>query len=328
MNCSARRSSRRHDACAARFARTQSTRGGGAPAGDLILPISVESASLAPGKAAPEDIEQPRLRLSEACLMTNFSSPAPSEFEQKVVVVTGGSAGIGRAVANAFAERGAKVVVAGRNLEAASLAAGEIERDAGTQALAVRADIGVAEDCDELIAAAVRRFGAADILVNNAAYFAVIPLLESRPEDAARFLYTNFCGPLFCGQAFARWATANGRKGTIVNVSSISGARPALGCGLYAATKAALDSLTKSMAFEWTSMGIRVNGLAPGHVNTEGVQSDFEAGRLDYHAMLARIPAHRIAEVTDIANAVLFLCSEQSRHIVGQTLTIDGGESL
>ncbi len=260
--------------------------------------------------------------------MSNFSSPAQSEFDQKVVIVTGGSSGIGRAVANAFANSGAQVVVAGRNLEAASRAAGEIERDAGTQALAVHADVGVPKDCDELIAAALRRFGAVDILVNNAAYFALIPLLESRPEDASRFLYTNFFGPMFCGQAMARWVAANKRTGVIVNVSSISGARPAFGCGLYAATKAALNSLTKSMAFEWTSKGIRVNGVAPGHVNTDGVKSDFEVGRLDYHAMLDAIPAHRIADVMDVANAVLFLCSERSRHVVGQTLTIDGGESL
>jgi 3-oxoacyl-[acyl-carrier protein] reductase len=260
--------------------------------------------------------------------MTNFSSHAQSEFEQKIVIVTGGSAGIGRAVANAFAKSGAKVVVAGRNLEAASLAAGEIERHAGTQALAVQADVGVPRDCDELIAATLRRFGAVDILVNNAAYFAVIPLLESRPEDAARFLYTNFCGAMFCGQALARWVAANKRTGVIVNVSSISGARPAFGCGLYAASKAALDSLTKSMAFEWTSKGIRVNGVAPGHVNTDGVKLDFETGRLDYHAMLGAIPAHRIADVVEIANVVLFLSGERSRHIVGQTLTVDGGESL
>jgi 3-oxoacyl-[acyl-carrier protein] reductase len=260
--------------------------------------------------------------------MTDPHAPAPSEFERKVVVVTGGSAGIGRAVASAFALAGANVVVAGRNLDAASRAAGQIERDAGAQVLAVRADVGIAEDCEDLIAATVRRFGAADILVNNAACFALIPLLEARPEDAARFLGANLCGPLFCGQAFARWVTKNHRTGAIVNISSISGARPAFGCGLYAASKAALNSLTKSMAFEWTSKGVRVNGVAPGHVNTEGVMADFEAGRLDYRAMLDAIPAHRIADVTDIANVVLFLCGEQARHIVGQTLTIDGGESL
>jgi NAD(P)-dependent dehydrogenase (short-subunit alcohol dehydrogenase family) len=255
-------------------------------------------------------------------------SDAPSEFAQKVVVVTGGSAGIGRAVASAFAECGANVVIAGRNLEAAGVAVAEIERDFGAQALAVQTDVGLPQQCDALIEAAAKRFGGVDILVNNAAYFALVPLLDASAEDAARFLNVNLCGPMFCGQALARWVVANKRTGVIVNVSSISGARPAFGCGLYSATKAALNSLTKSMAFEWTAKGIRVNGVAPGHVNTDGVKGDFDAGRLDYDAMIRNIPAHRVAEVADIADAVLFLSSEHSRHIVGATLTIDGGESL
>ena len=253
---------------------------------------------------------------------------APSEFAEKVVVVTGGSAGIGRAIALAFARSGARVVVAGRNLDAAKLAADEFARDFAAQTLAVQTDVSVAEECDALIDAAVTRFRSVDILVNNAAYFALVPLLDASGEDAARFLNTNLCGPMFCGQAMARWVVANKRTGVIVNVSSISGARPAFGCGLYSATKAALNSLTKSMAFEWSPKGIRVNGVAPGHVNTEGVKADFAAGRLDYDAMIRNIPAHRVADVADIADAVLFLSSERSRHIVGATLTIDGGESL
>jgi 3-oxoacyl-[acyl-carrier protein] reductase len=253
---------------------------------------------------------------------------APSEFAQKVVVVTGGSAGIGRAVARAFAEGGAKVVIAGRNLEAANAAAAEIARDFGAEALAVQTDVGIPAQCDVLIDAAATHFGSVDILVNNAAFFALVPLLDASGEDAARFLNTNLCGALFCGQAMARWVVANRRSGAIVNVSSISGARPAFGCGLYSATKAALNSLTKSMAFEWTAKGVRVNGVAPGHVDTEGVRGDFAAGRLDYDAMIRNIPAHRVADVADIADAVLFLSGERSRHIVGATLTIDGGESL
>jgi NAD(P)-dependent dehydrogenase (short-subunit alcohol dehydrogenase family) len=255
-------------------------------------------------------------------------SPAPSEFEHKVVVVTGGSAGIGRAIAHAFASSGAKLVVAGRNIEAARAAAAEIEREADAQALAVQADVSRPEDCEALLGAAIARFGGVDILVNNAAYFALVPLLELASEDAARFLDTNLRGPLFCGQALARWAIANERRAAIVNVSSISGARPAPGCALYSASKAALDSLTRSMALEWTAKGIRVNGVAPGHVATPGVNADFEAGRLDYDAMIGRIPARRIAGAADIADAVLFLSSERSRHVVGAILTVDGGESL
>jgi NAD(P)-dependent dehydrogenase (short-subunit alcohol dehydrogenase family) len=254
--------------------------------------------------------------------------PASLEFAGKIAVVTGGGAGIGRAIALAFAKGGANIVVAGRNFEAAQRAAGEIARETGVQTLAFQADVGAADQCEKLIAASVAHFGAVDILVNNAAYFALVPLLDASAEDAASFLRTNLCGPLFCGQAMARWAVANGRTGAIVNVSSISGARPAFGCGLYSATKAALNSLTKSMALEWSPKGVRVNGVAPGHVDTEGVLADFEAGRLDREAMVARIPARRIAEAAEIADAVLFLASERARHIAGATLTVDGGESL
>jgi NAD(P)-dependent dehydrogenase (short-subunit alcohol dehydrogenase family) len=269
-----------------------------------------------------------RASADESHAMTDSTSRTYPEFDGKVVVVTGGSAGIGRAIASAFAHNGAKVIVAGRNFEAASRAVAEIARDAGAQALAVQTDVGVPEQCDALIDAAVKHFGAVDILVNNAAYFAPIPLLDVSAEDSLRFLDINFRGPLFCGRALARWATANRRPGVIVNVSSISGARPAPGCGLYSATKAALNSLTKSMALEWSPKRIRVNGVAPGHVDTEGVKEDFKTGRLDYEAMIGAIPARRIAAVSDIADIVLFLASERSRHVAGATVTIDGGESL
>jgi NAD(P)-dependent dehydrogenase (short-subunit alcohol dehydrogenase family) len=224
--------------------------------------------------------------------------------------------------------RGATIVVAARNLDATRRVAAEIERDTGSRALAVQADVSVVGDCRELIDAAVRHFGSVDILVNNAAHFALVPLLEAGREEAAQFLQTNLCGPLFCGQAMARWVIANKRSGVIVNVSSISSARPAPGCGLYSASKAALDSLTKSMALEWTGKGIRVNGVAPGHVDTDAVEADFVSGRLDREAMIRAIPAGRVANVEDIAETTLFLASERSRHVVGATLTVDGGEAL
>ncbi len=250
------------------------------------------------------------------------------EFSGKVAVVTGGSAGIGRAIVEAFAGQGAKVVVAGRNLDAAERVAEAVARDFTVEALAVKTDVSSPVECDALIAAAVRRFGRVDVLVNNAAWFALIPLLDASAEDAARMLDTNFRG------AALLWPGAralDGRKretSVIVNVSSISGARPAPGCGLYSASKAALNSLTKSMALEWAPEGIRVVGVAPGHVDTEGVRSDFATGKLDYDRLTATIPARRIAEPSDIADAVLFLSSEQARHIHGATLTIDGGEAM
>jgi NAD(P)-dependent dehydrogenase (short-subunit alcohol dehydrogenase family) len=248
-------------------------------------------------------------------------------FAGETAIVTGGGAGIGFAVARAFAREGANVAIAGRRRETLVRSAALIEEMAGS-VFVVQADVGAASDCERIVAEAVERFGAADILVNNAAHFALLPLLDADAEAAARFLNVNVAGPLFCARAFAAWAAAQGRGGRIVNVSSIAGAGPALGCGLYSASKAALDMLTRSMALEWGPRGLRVNAVAPGHVATEGVLEDFQAGRLDKAKMLASIPAGRIADVEDIADAVLFLSSDAARHVMGQVLTVDGGEGL
>jgi NAD(P)-dependent dehydrogenase (short-subunit alcohol dehydrogenase family) len=260
-------------------------------------------------------------------MSTPFFPPWP-EFAGKVIAVTGGSAGIGRGIVTALAKNGAKVVVAGRNLDAARTAATAITNDFGAESLALQIDVSRPEAGETLISSAAERFGAVDGLVNNAAYFALISLLDADVAATSRMLDTNLRGALVCSQALARWTLAHKRSSAIVNVSSIAGARPAHGCGLYSASKAALNSLTKSMALEWTPLGVRVNGVAPGHVETEGVRADFEAGRLDRQAMTAAIPARRIADVADIAEAVLFLLSERSRHVVGATLTVDGGEAM
>ena len=179
-----------------------------------------------------------------------------------------------------------------------------------------------------MVATTVDRFGAVDILVNNAAHFAVLPLIEAEAAEAARFFAVNVAGPLNCGRAFAHWAIERGRSGAIVNVSSIAAGRAVPGLGLYSASKAALDSLTRTMALEWAGKGLRVNAVAPGHVETEGVLEDFRAGRLDEAAMIRRIPAGRIADADDVAEAVLFLLSDRARHIVGQVLAVDGGEGF
>ena len=260
--------------------------------------------------------------------MTEATGGERLEFAGKVAIVTGGGAGIGFAVARAFARRGASVAIAGRTKDTLTHAAAAIEDAGGREVLTIAADVADPSDCERIVARTVERFGALDVLVNNAAHFALRPLIEADAAETSRAFGVNVAGPLACARAFARWAIARGRKGAIVNVSSIAAARPSPALGLYCASKAALESLTRSMALEWTKAGLRVNAVAPGHVNTEGVLEDFRAGRLDEEAMVARIPDGRIADVDDVAEAVLFLASDRARHIVGQVLAIDGGEGL
>jgi 3-oxoacyl-[acyl-carrier protein] reductase len=250
------------------------------------------------------------------------------EFAGKVAIVTGGGSGIGYGIARALARQGARVALAGRTKTTLAQSAAAIEEACGAPVLAIEADVAKPLDCERMVATTVDHFGAVDVLVNNAAYFAVVPLIEAEATEAARFFAVNVTGPLNCGRAFARWAIERRRNGAIVNVSSIAAGRAVPGLGLYSASKAALDNLTRTMALEWAGKGLRVNAVAPGHVETEGVLEDFRAGRLDEAAIIRRIPAGRIADFDDVAEAVLFLCSDRARHILGQVLAVDGGEGF
>jgi NAD(P)-dependent dehydrogenase (short-subunit alcohol dehydrogenase family) len=245
-----------------------------------------------------------------------------SEFAGKVAIVTGGGGVLGHAIARAFAREGAQVAIAGRRMAPLQGAAAAIEKECGATVLPVAADVADPQDCERMVAAAVDRFGAVDILVS------ILPLIDAQAAEAARFFAVNAVGPLNGARAMAKWAIDHGRGGAIVNISTIAAGRPVPGLGLYSASKAALESLTRSMAVEWAGKGLRVNAVAPGHVKTEGVLEDFRTGRLDEAAMLRRISDGRIAEGDDIADAVLFLCSERAWHIIGHVLTVDGGEGF
>jgi len=246
------------------------------------------------------------------------------EFGGKVAIVTGGGAGIGYAIARAFAREGAHVAIAGRTKETLTRSAEAIERECGAPVLAVAADVAEPTDCEGMIAETVRRFGAIDMLVNNAALFSVVPLIDADAAEASRFFAVNAIGPLNVARAFARWAIDHGRGGAIVNISSIAAGRPALNVGLYSASKAALDSLTRSMAVEWAASGIQANAIGPGYMLTDMNQALMD--NQDFNAwLMSRIPSKRWGRPDELVGAAIFLASSASDYVNGQIIYVDGG---
>jgi NAD(P)-dependent dehydrogenase (short-subunit alcohol dehydrogenase family) len=244
------------------------------------------------------------------------------KFKDKVVIVTGGSRGLGRAISLGFAREGAHVVVASRKLAACEEVA-ELIEEAGGKALAQSAHMGEMADLDALIEAAYARFGRVDILVNNAGINVALGAL-SEIEIAAfdKMFDVNLKGPWYLASRLApRMAEQGG--GCVINVLSVAALSTPAYSGIYAATKAGLKALTEVMAQEWAAWNIRVNALAPGSYHsdlTDGAIAalpDYATGMVE----AALIP--RIAETEEILNPVFYLASES--FTTGITLVADGG---
>lgn len=249
-----------------------------------------------------------------------------SEFEGKVVVVTGGSRGIGRATCLAFAELGAKVVVASRKLDACEAVVREIEGNGGT-AKAVACNISVLEDCANLIDAAVEKFGGVDVLVCNAAINPAMALVHDIKLDAAnKTIQANVLGNMtLCQHAFPHMKAAGG--GAIILISSVGGRVGAPYVAVYNMTKAAGEQLMRNLAVEWGRYGIRANGIAPGLIRTDLAKVFLDNEKL-VREHLAKSPVQRLGEPEDIAGVAVFLASRAAAFITGQTIVVDGGGSV
>ena len=246
----------------------------------------------------------------------------------RVALVTGGGTGIGRATALALAADGLAVVLCGRRPEPLQAVAAEVEA-AGGRALAVPADLSLADGAARAVRAAVEAYGALHAVVNNAGVIRRdIRLHEVDVELWDELIAINLRGPyLVLHAALPELLRADGDR-CIVNVSSTLAVKPAPGVGPYAAAKGALISLTRAVALEYARDGIRCNVVLPASVVTDLARTDrpdFEERRDD---MAAGYPAGRLGEPEDVAHAVLFLCSERARHITGAVLNVDGGQSL
>jgi NAD(P)-dependent dehydrogenase (short-subunit alcohol dehydrogenase family) len=256
------------------------------------------------------------------------SSPSTgSDFTGKNVLITGANSGIGLAIATAFMQLGANIAITARTAKRNKQIAKVLSGLSSSAVHHFSADLSRPQVCETVIDRAERAIGPLDILINNAAHFAVKPLAEVGAEDVVPMFAVNVYAPLLCGRAFATKIADRNGSGVIVNISSISSYRPFAGYGIYSATKASLNSLTKSMAVEWGHMGIRVNGVAPGHVRTDGILADIQRGRLNYKKMTENIPLGTIATPAQIADLVIFLSGPGSSHISGHTVVIDGGQT-
>lgn len=241
--------------------------------------------------------------------------------EGKVALVTGASRGIGKAIALLLAENGADVAVnfAGSTAAAEAVAA-EIEK-MGRKAILVQGDVSQTEVCAEMVDKVVKELGHIDILVNNAGITRDTLLLRMKEEDWDAVLNTNLKGVFNCTKAAVKYM-AKQRSGVIVNISSVVALMGNAGQANYAAAKAGILGFTRSVAKEMAARGIRVNAVTPGFIKTDmtSVLSEKVVA-----AMEASIPLARLGEPEDIAKAVLFLVSDNSAYITGQTLHVDGG---
>jgi NAD(P)-dependent dehydrogenase (short-subunit alcohol dehydrogenase family) len=238
----------------------------------------------------------------------------------RVAVVTGGSRGIGRAVAEAFAAQGASVVVASRKAEACDEAVAAI-RAVGGEALAVPTHVGNLDDLQRLADSAASEYGGIDILINNAANPVAQPIGGITAEAFAKSFEVNVRGPLFLFQACLPHLLTSDHA-SVVNVISAGAFLSTPGVSMYGAGKAALLSFTRSMAAEYATRGIRINALAPGATDTTMVRN---TGPEASASMARASHLKRLADPDEMVGAVLYMASDAGSFMTGQCLTVDGG---
>jgi len=247
-------------------------------------------------------------------------SPEVAELSPKVALVTGAARGIGLAVARRFLREGWNVGLL--DIDAPELARAVSSIGKPERTLALECDVAMADQVQQAVERLAARFGRIDALVNNAGVAVFKPLLEHTPAEWERVIAVNLTGPFLCTQACAPAMLRQG-GGSVVNIASISGLRASMLRVAYGTSKAGVMHLTKQQAAELGNLGIRVNAIAPGPVDTAMARKVHTPDiRADYHDA---IPLNRYGSEDEIANGVWFLCSDEASFVNGQTLAVDGG---
>jgi len=248
------------------------------------------------------------------------------DLSNKIAIITGGGSGIGRGIARMFASLGASVVVADVELAAAEEVVAELEEQ-GYPALAVEVDVQDAEQVEAMLQATLERFGGVDVLVNSAGVGTESPIIEMLEEEWDWVLGVNLKGVFLTTRAVARWWIENGRRGKIINLSSINESVPLAGETHYCASKGGVMMFTRAAALELAPYGIHVNALAPGMIETALTEEVTMIPELRA-AHLKQVPFGRFGQPEDVAKAAAFLASEWSDWITGHSLAVDGGMHL
>lgn len=243
----------------------------------------------------------------------------------KVAIITGAKQGMGKTHALILAKAGAKVVVSDISQEECQLVVDEIKKNKG-EAIAVKCDISNKANVDNLIKETLNKFKKIDILVNNAGIFPFQPFLEMQEKDFMKVIDINLKGYFLCSQAAAK-EMAKQKSGSIVNIASVAMGQVGMGfAGLthYCASKGGIVAMAEAMSLELAPLGIRVNTIAPGAIDTPGASSiNLDSKAME--AMLAPIPMKRKGRPEEISNAVLFLASDESSYMTGSVMVVDGG---
>jgi len=248
--------------------------------------------------------------------------------KDKIVIVTGAGSGIGKATAKHFATHGAKVVVSDRIEERAQQVANEI-KEAGDSAVVINANVAKFDEVNALISKTVEQFGQLDVIVNNAGIGPknLFKVAEATIEDWDRVIAVNQTGVFYCMKAALQQMLKQGH-GNIVNVASLAGLKASLNNISYSASKFAVVGMTKSAALEYASKNIRINAVCPGYTSS-ALLDQLLSARPDMDAMLKSvIPMKRYGDAEEIADAIVWLASDNTKFITGQTITLDGGTSL
>jgi len=241
----------------------------------------------------------------------------------KVAVVTGGGTGLGEAIAKALAEAGASLVLCGRRQEPLQRVAAGI-RSSGGMAIAVATDVTQKNDVEDMVSRALQEFGKIDILVNNAGINIVKPFLELAEDDWDAVLDTNLRGCFHCCQAVGKRMVER-KSGSIINMVSVFGLRGFMNLAPYVASKGAIVQLTKALAIEWARFNIRVNAIAPSYIETEMTKRDIESDERVLQYNLSKIPMRRGGKPEELGGIAVFLASEASSFVTGETVAVDGG---